>query len=237
MTYDKAIIAAFVDGELDDVTARRIEREAATDPALADEIARHRALTDRLQRHYGPVVDESIPDELLKLLARTEAEAPAPAVDTSLTARREAKRARFAPMHWGAIAASLVLGLALGTQPWRAPADVATEGGTLVASGALKAALDTQLASSQRADAPVRIGLSFRDRAGRSCRSFEGAALAGIGCRSEEGWTLERTMPGSRQADYRQAGSGELAAAASAMMAGEPFDETAERKARAEGWR
>ena len=235
MTYDKAIIAAFVDGELDDLTARRIEREAATDAALADEIARHRALTDRLQRHDDPVADETIPDDLLKLLARTGTKAPA--VDTSLATRREAKRTRFAPMHWGAIAASLVLGLALGTQPWRAPADVATEGGALVASGALAAALDTQLASNQGADAPVRIGLSFRDRAGRSCRSFEGAALAGVGCRSADGWTLERTMPGSRQADYRQAGSGELAAAAAAMMAGEPFDEAAERKARAEGWR
>lgn len=235
MTYDKAIIAAFVDGELDDLTARRIEREAATDAALADEIARHRALTDRLQRHYGPVADETIPDDLLKLLARTGAKAPA--VDTSLAARREAKRTRFAPMHWGAIAASLVLGLALGTQPWRAPADVATDGGALVASGALAAALDTQLASNQGADAPVRIGLSFRDRAGRTCRSFEGAALAGIGCRSDDGWTLERTMPGSRQPDYRQAGSGDLAVAAAAMMAGDPFDEAAERKARAESWR
>ncbi len=237
MTHEKATIAAFVDGELDDLTARRIEREAATDAALADEIARHRALTDRLQRHYDPVADETIPDELLKLLARSEAESPAPAVDTSLAARREAKRARFAPMHWGAIAASLVLGLALGTQPWRTPADVVTEGGALVASGALAAALDTQLASNQAADAPVRIGLSFRDRAGRTCRSFEGAALAGIGCRGAEGWTLERTMRESRQGDYRQASSGELAAAAAAMMAGEPFDEAAERKARAEGWR
>lgn len=237
MNFDNATIAAFVDGELDDLTARRIAREAESDAALAAEIARHRGLTDRLQRHYGPVVDEAIPDELLKLLARAGADAPAPAVDTSLAARRAAKRTRFAPMHWGAIAASLVLGLALGTQPWRTASDVATDGGMLVASGALATALDTQLASNQRADAPVRIGLSFRDRAGRSCRSFEGAALAGIGCRSEDGWTLERTMPGSRQADYRQAGSGELAAAAAAMMAGDPFDEAAERKARADGWR
>ncbi|MBA3939788.1 MAG: anti-sigma factor [Sphingopyxis sp.] len=237
MTYDKAVIAAFVDGELDDLTARRIEREAAADAALAAEIARHRALTDRLQRHYGPVVEEAIPGELLKLLARAEADAPAPTVDTSLAARREAKRTRFAPMHWGAIAASLVLGLTLGTQPWQAPADVSTDGGALVASGALATALDTQLASNQRADAPVRIGLSFRDRTGRTCRSFEGTALAGIGCRSDDGWTLERTMPGSRQAIYRQAGSGELAAAAAAMMAGDPFDDAAERKARAEGWR
>ncbi|WP_077147410.1 anti-sigma factor [Sphingopyxis sp. KK2] len=233
MSFDKATIAAFVDGELDDLTARRIEREAQTDAALAAEIARHRALTDRLHRHYGPVVDETIPDTFLKLLAKTET----PAADTSLAARREAKRTRFAPAHWGAIAASLILGLTLGTQPWRAPADVATESGVLVASGALATALDTQLASNQRADAPIRIGLTFRDRTGRACRSFESAALAGIGCRAADEWMLERTMPGSRQGDYRQAGSGELAAAASAMMAGDAFDDVAESKARAAGWR
>lgn len=237
MNFDKATIAAFVDGELDDLTARRIEREAEADPALAAEIARYRGFTNRLQRHYGPVADETVPDELLKLLARPEAGAPAPAVDASLARRRAEKRARFTPMHWGAIAASLILGLALGTQPWRAPSDVASDGSTLVASGALEAALDTQLAGDQRADARVRILLSFRDRAGRACRSFESAALAGIGCRSGDGWTLERTMKGSRQTDYRQAGSGELAAAASAMMAGEPLDDAAESKARAADWR
>lgn len=231
MTYDKATIAAFVDGELDDLTARRIERDAEGDAALAAEIARLRGLRTVLAAHYAPVLDESLPDRLTGLLAGTDR------VDTSLAGRREAKRARFAPMHWGAIAASLVLGLTIGTQPWQAPADVTSDGGMLVASGALETALDTQLAANQGADAPIRIGLSFRDRAGRACRSFESAALAGIGCRAADGWTLERTMPGSRQGDYRQASSGELAAAAAAMMAGEPFDDAAESKARAAGWR
>ena len=235
MSFDKATIAAFVDGQLDDLTARRIEREAATNPALTAEIARLRTLTDRLQRHYGPFASETIPEELMRLLAPRGAATDT--LDTSLAARREEKRVRFAPMHWGAVAASLVLGLTLGTQPWRPPADVAIVGETLVASGTLATALDTQLASNQPADAPIRISLSFRDRNGRTCRSFEGAVLAGIGCRVEDGWALERTMPGSRQADYRQASSGELAAAASAMMAGDPFDEAAENKGRANDWR
>src|SRR3546814_10498788 len=40
MSFDPASVAAFVDGELDDFNMRRIEREAATDAALAAEIAR-----------------------------------------------------------------------------------------------------------------------------------------------------------------------------------------------------
>jgi len=235
MSFDSATIAAFVDGELDDLTARRIEREATTDPALAAEIARYRALTDRLQRHYGPVVEETIPEDFLKLLGR--ADAPAPAVDTSLAARRDAKRARFAPMHWGAIAAALILGLTLGTRPWQGQPDIASDGATLVASGRLESALDTQLASNQATDAPVRIGLSFRDTQGRYCRSFSSKGTDGIGCRNGTGWQIERTLPGAKASDYRQASSGELAAAAAAMMAGDPLDEATERAARDASWK
>lgn len=230
MSFDPATVAAFVDGELDDLTARRIEREAESDPALAAEIARHRALKAQLAAHYAPVADEPVPDRLRALLT------PDVAVDTSLAARREAKRARFAPAHWGAIAASLVLGLTLGLRPWMPAASVAETNGAVVAAGPLAAALDTQLASNQPSGAAVRIGLSFEDGAGRYCRSFESRSLNGIGCRDGGDWRLERTIAGQAGADYRQASSGELAATAAAMMKGEPLDAAGERAARDRGW-
>lgn len=230
MSFDPATVAAYVDGELDDLAARRIEREAESDAALAAEIARHRALRSQLSAHFAPVADEPVPDRLRDLLVGDR-------VDTSLSERREAKRARFAPAHWGAIAASLVLGLALGLKPWAPAADVAGANGMLVASGALADALDTQLASNQPANADVRIGLSFRDRQGRTCRSFEGRNLSGIGCRDDGRWALERTMGGQKAGEYRQASSGEIAAAAAAMMAGDAFDAETERTARDKGWK
>ena len=230
MSFDSATVAAFVDGELDDLTARRIEREAESDAALAAEIARHRALKARLAEHYAPVAAEEVPDRLRALLAGD-------GVDTSLADRREAKRRRFAAVHWVAIAASLALGLTLGLRPWMPPADVSSAKGTLIAAGALAEALDTQLASNQPQGGAVRIGLSFRDRDGRYCRSFEGRTLSGIGCRDAGHWSLERTMAGQAGPDYRQAASGALAADAAAMMAGDPFDAEAERAARDNGWR
>ncbi|ABF54661.1 anti-sigma factor [Sphingopyxis alaskensis] len=234
MSFDPATVAAYVDGELDDLTARRVAREAASDPALAAEIARHRALKAKLVAHYAPVAAEALPDRFRALL--TGAQEP-PVIDTSLAARRESRRLRFAPAHMAAIAASLLLGLTIGLRPWAPAADVTERGGALVASGELAAALDTQLAATQGADAAIRIGLSFRDREGRICRSFEGAALSGIGCREADGWALERTMGGRTGGAYRQASSGALAADAAAMMVGEPFDAAAERAARARGWR
>lgn len=229
MSFDLATIAAFVDGELDDLTARRIEREAESDPALAAEIARHRALKAELTAHFAPALQEAVPDRLRMLLVDSK-------VDTSLAGRRDAKSARFAPIHWGAIAASLALGLAIGLKPWLPAADVTSANGTLVASGPLARTLDTQLASNQSADAEVRIGLSFRDKRGRYCRSFEGPALSGIGCRDGDRWALERALRGNVKRDYRQASSGALATDVAAMLAGDPFDAAAERAARDRGW-
>ena len=230
MSLDPATVAAFVDGELDDLTARRIEREAATDTALAAEIARHRALKARLKAHYAPIVEEAVPERLGALLVVDDK------VDTSLVDRRSAARARFSGIHWGAIAASLIFGLTIGLRPWTPAADVAIDDGTLVAAGPLAEALDTQLASTQPGDPAVRIVLSFEDKAGRYCRSFESRAIDGIGCREQDRWQIERTLPGQTRGDYRQASSGELAAAAAAMMKRDALDAEGERAARDAGW-
>ena len=230
MSFDPASVAAFVDGELDDFNMRRIEREAATDAALAAEIARHRALKARLSAHYAPVLEEAVPERLRSLFTANDK------IDTSLPDRRNAARARFSGIHWGAIAASLILGLTIGLRPWMPGAPVAIDSGTLVAAGPLAEALDTQLASKQPGDAAVRIVLSFEDKAGRYCRSFESRAIDGIGCREQDRWQIERTLPGEASGDYRQAASGELAAAAAAMMKQGALDATGERAARDAGW-
>lgn len=245
MIFDAETIAAFVDGELDDLTAHRIAREAESNTALAAKIARHRALRDRLATHYAPVTEEPVPDRLTALLAGARQQAD-DSIDDSLSARREAKQARtnmrqwatgqWKAAHWGAMAASLALGLTIGLRPWAPAAPVAMADGMVVAAGPLAKALDTQLASNQASDAAVRIGMSFRDHAGRYCRSFESQTIDGIGCRDAQGWTLERTQAGAASSEFRQAASGEMAQAAAAMMAGAPLDENAERAARDEGW-
>src|SRR3546814_9876288 len=89
---------------------RRIEREAATDAALAAEIARHRALKARLSAHYAPVLEEAV---LVRLRSPFTANDK---IDTTLAVRRNA-RARFSGIYWGAIAASLLIVLTIGLRP------------------------------------------------------------------------------------------------------------------------
>src|SRR3546814_3529013 len=89
MSFDPATVAAFVDGELDDFNMRRIEREAATDAALAAEIARHRALKATLSAHYAPVLEAEVPERLRSLITAHDK------IDNCLPASRHAARARL----------------------------------------------------------------------------------------------------------------------------------------------
>ncbi|WP_159982332.1 MULTISPECIES: transcriptional regulator [unclassified Novosphingobium] len=161
-------------------------------------------------------------------------------------ARREAdaKEAKFvqnpAPRRWGigaGIAASLVLGLVLGTQ-FLGGSLVTERNGALVASGSLARGLDTQLASNE--PSALRILSSFRREGGEYCRVYDAGATSGIACKSKGEWTLERTMAsGQRESgEYRQAGSAaiELMTAAQDMAVGAPLDAAQERAARVDGW-
>src|SRR3546814_15436153 len=129
--------------------------------------------------------DLAVPERLRSLFTANDK------IDTSLADRRNA-RARFSGIHWGAIAASLILGLTIGLRPWMPGAPVAIDSGTLVAAGPLAEAPATQLASKQPGAAAVRIVPSFEDKAGRYRRRFESRAIDGLGCREQRRWTTRR---------------------------------------------
>lgn len=240
-TIDAETVMAFVDGELDELGAARVARAMAEDPALAARIDAERRLKARLASHYAPILDAAVPERLTALFdTRTPAPVPTPVTDLA-----EA-RAKRRPAAWiataMAMAACLLLGLFLGRGfdlPGSGPKGEGA-GTALIAEGRLATALDTQLASAQPADAAIRIGLSFHAQDGALCRTFSGEAIEGIACRSGAHWQLRRTASDPETATrtaYRQAASGELMAAAQAMMAGEPLDAAGEQAARAGGWR
>ncbi|ATE66892.1 anti-sigma factor family protein [Rhizorhabdus dicambivorans] len=228
---DEERIIAYVDGELAPLEALRFERAMDGDPALAEAVGRHRRLRETVAGHFSGVADEPLPDRLRRLLDRDEKVIPFPPRPRMMMGRAGG---------YAALAATLVAGLVLGQLVPRSTAPVGERDGRLVAAGGLARALDSQLASTQIAAAPYRIGVSFRTQDGRYCRSFEGAAGAGLGCRGAEGWTLERFVAGmpARSGAYAQAGSplSDVLAAAQDMMAGNPLDATAERQARDAGW-
>lgn len=233
MINDETLMA-FADSELDEVGSARVERALAADPALRARLEQQQRLRVTLAAFYGPAADEKVPERFRAML------------DTNVVDFAAAARTRRARPVWqslAALAATLVLGLALGRAlPVPAGGPVGIENGIMVAQGPLANALDNQLASAQAPDAATRIGTSFAAADGRLCRTFEADAMAGIACRGDAGWQLMMTAAGGGGAHagtYRQAGSGNplVAEAAQTLMAGEAFDAAAERQARDSGWR
>ena len=220
---DEARVIAWIDGELPPEDSALVERAVAADAALGAIADRHRAMKARFAAAFGPIAEQPVA-------------LPHSAEVIPIAAAR-GWRARPAPVRrwWvpGAIAASLVAGLAIGQ--FQRPAGVADRADALALSAPLSHALDRQLSGEA---GPVRIALSFRAQDGAYCRSFAATHLTGVACRTGEGWRLRYAAAGGApRSDYRMAGNDPVEASAiAAMIAGEPFDAAAERQARAKGW-
>ena len=152
--------------------------------------------------------------------------------------------------HWGAAAASFVIGVVVARFALVSPergGPIVARGGQLVAQAGLAAALSNQLASAQAQDAAVRIGSSFKTKSGEYCRTFtlrEGETLGGLACRSGDAWnvnTLARVTPSpGADGSYRQAGAEippAVLAAVEEQIVGDPLDASAEAQAKSNGWK
>jgi hypothetical protein len=234
--WDDDRIHAYVDGELDAFTAARLEAASAQDATLKARIERQRRLRRQLTASFEPVLDEPIPARLLEAVKNS------PANVTPLHATRP--RPRIQPLWLGALAASLVIGLAIG---WLAPREsglpIAVGRDGLVATGYLDAALSQSLSSDGRTAKGVQVPLSFRASNGAYCRGFSLAnGTDGLACRTTEGWHIEamgQAAAGPAQ-DYRQAGSAlspAVLAAIGERQAGDTLDVEQEQQVRAAGWR
>lgn len=234
MTHDRDTVRAFVDGELDDLTTARIAREAAGYAALAAQIEAERRLRATLGMHFGPILDEPVPERLTAPIAEAR----------KVVSLEEARARRFGfnprTLRWAgpAIAAALVLALLI---PGFGGGQVETRDGLSFASNDLAQALDSQLVAEQRQGSETRILLSFADESGTLCRGFARADLSGIACREDGGWHLRVQREGVDISanDYRQASSVDSAimSAAQEMAAGPALDAREEAAAKARGWR
>lgn len=231
---DDATLLAWIDGELPADEAARVAAEVAANPELQAVAEAHRALSKRLKGSFDAVLAEPVPDRLLAAIN------PPSASVTDLAAVRAA-RATAPPRRWlpqfAAMAASLAIGLLVGRAALAPkPAYLVPASDGLRAAGVLEVALNDQLAGQA---GPVRVAISFRDRAGRLCRSWQVERQEGIACRAGAGWTVTAALARAPQPDgaYRMAGGAPLLAVMDAMIVGEPLDAAAEQAARQRGWR
>lgn len=244
MTFSDEILMAYADGEVDDELRAQIDAAMAVDPKIAAIVERHRKLRAQLSDAFSGSLDEPVPERLFATLA-------VPAGTESnvieLADKRASKQtARWRLREWGALAATFVIGVSLGLALMsRDNAMVSSEHGALVANGALATALSEQLASTQRGDEAVTMGISFKAYSGTLCRTFTIRAnqLAGIACRDNATWRVQMLTDNAASGaagDYRQAASAMPAPILTQVeqrMVGEPFDADAEINARRGGWK
>jgi hypothetical protein len=246
MTFSEETLMAYADNELDTQTRSAVEAAMATDPEIARRVAQHKALRGRLRATFDEVLDEAPPQRLV------DAARGVPAIRREgnvIPLRRKAPPRRAWPQ-WASLAASLVVGIIIGQALLRMPTGggpvTTSRDGQLLASGILAQSLSDQLASTQAADAPVKIGVSFKSKAGAYCRTFslsESTKLAGLACRDHDDWRV-RVLTQSEQhaqqdGNYRRAGSEmprTVLQAVDDLIAGEPLDAHAEAAARDQHW-
>lgn len=264
--HDRIAVMAYVDGELPPEDVLHFEPRLALEPALADAVARERALRARLQSAFTPV-DEPVPAGLLELLSpdhmiddappvRVAANQPLPAGanDAHRAALPHARRWRLP--EWSAMAASLVLGVVFGAKLLAPHAgaggadtlalNVAPDG-AITAQGALRDALEQRVGGTVLdPNAKVGVGLTFRNRAKEYCRTFAlDGASSGIACKQPDGWVVAQLEHGKNAREgeaggYRTAASPlrpALLAAIDAMREGDTLDAAAEESAKARGWK
>lgn len=228
---------AWLDGELDASDAASVEAEVAADPMLARRVEEHRALQQRLEGAFGSMLHAPVP----KRIAEAAVSRGVQVVDFGAARHTGARQRPWLPLpQWAAIAATLVVGLVVGTMiPTDGEAPIEVRQGRMYAAASLDRALDAQLASAPAGN--IRIGVTFRDRTGAICRSFTADASSGLACRQDGGWQMRGLFvaPEGQGGEYRMAAGMDpnLAALIDSSIAGEPLGAAQEKAARERGWR
>jgi len=183
--FTDADLAAFMAGTLEDeALLDAIEAAINADPSLAERaeaLAAGDPVTPLVQGAFAPVLDAPVPERLTAALAPQAAEV------VDLAAARAAKaaalpspandagRSNWRWPQFGAMAASLALGVLIGGPLLKGGADAPQADGLVLASADVTAMLDSA-PSGQRTDLAAlgegEVVLTFRNADGQLCRQF-----------------------------------------------------------------
>jgi negative regulator of sigma E activity len=233
LTEEKLI--AYADGEISSEEMRAIEATLKARPDLQAFVEQQRALRQHFETGFASLAGEEIPDRLFDVLKRT------PVSQRWRWQQRLSSWTSRRFLLWSAMptAAALACGLVIGVV-FTPQGSFRIDHGAMLAQGTLSTALDTQLASAQQASDNVRVGISFKDKSGRYCRTFSDASLAGVACRDVKGWAVAALASApSENGVYHMASAmpDAIRDTVEKMIAGEPLDATEEMRAREKNWR
>jgi hypothetical protein len=246
MTVSDETLMAYADGEVDAATRAIVEAAMRDDPEVRRRVVHHQALREVVKGAFAAVIDEPVPQRLIAA-ARG---APAGSVVDLAGARNAVAVKASRGLRWqpAAMAASLLLGLALGYLGWRGSNMLVTvsANGELVAGAGLAEALSSQLSADHPPGTVATTGLSFRAKTGDYCRTFTLTATranSGLACREGGSWKIkvlaQSAETPTNSSGFRPAASADSAAVRTAVeesIDGEPLDQAGEIAARQGNW-
>ncbi|HZE44956.1 MAG TPA: hypothetical protein VE058_14285 [Steroidobacteraceae bacterium] len=251
MSVSDETLMAYADGEVDEATRAIIEAAMRENPEVRRRIAEHRALREAMQGAFSAVLDEPVPQRLIDA-ARGQTAAPAGGHVVDLAAARRAAAGpapgRLRSWQPAAMAASVLVGVALGYVGWHNAKPLVTTGssGELLAGAGLAEALSNQLSEDRSPGLAAITGLSFRAKTGDYCRTFSltgSHGSSGLACHESDGWkikVLTQSPPAaSSSSNFRPAASADppaVRAAVEESINGEPLDRAGEIAARQGNW-
>jgi hypothetical protein len=247
MTISDETLMAFADGEVDPATRAIVEAAMRDDPEVRRRVAHHQALREVVKGAFAAVIDEPVPQ---RLIAAARGAPPGNVVDLAGARNAAAVKAPGRGLRWqpAAMAASLLLGLALGYLGWHGSNTLVTvsANGELVAGAGLAEALSSQLSADHPPGAAATTGLSFRTKTGDYCRTFALTAThanSGLACREGGSWKVKVLAQSpetpANSSGFRPAASADSAAVRAAVeesIDGEPLDQAGEIAARQGNW-
>jgi hypothetical protein len=252
MSVSDETLMAYADGEVDEATRAIIEAAMRENPEVRRRIAEHRALREAMQGAFSAVLDEPVPQRLIDA-ARGQTAVPAGGHVVDLAGARRAAAGQLPGRRlrsWQpvAMAASVLMGVALGYVGWHSAKPLVTTGssGELLAGAGLAEALSNQLSEERSPGLAAITGLSFRAKTGDYCRTFSltgSHASSGLACHEGGGWTIKvlaQSPPAaSNSSNFRPAASADppaVRAAVEESIDGEPLDRAGEIAARQGNW-
>jgi len=247
MTVSDETLMAFADGEVDSATRAIVEAAMRDDPEVRRRVAHHQALRKAVKGAFAAVIDEPVPQRLIAVARGAPADN---VVDLAAARNAAAVKAPRRGLRWqpAAMAASLLLGLALGYLGWHGSNTLVTVGanGELVAGTGLAEALSSQLSADHPPGTAARTGLSFRTKTGDYCRTFALTAThanSGLACREGGSWKVKVLAQSpetpANSSGFRPAASADSAAVRAAVeesIDGEPLDQAGEIAASQGNW-
>jgi hypothetical protein len=182
-------LSAFLDGELDAGQLADIRSKAESDLAINAKLQRMREADDLVRAAYNNPMQEDVPDRFIAAVDRGLSRIADSTISTPVAVNDNNSRRWFAG---GAIAASLALGLLLGSQimPNRK-----SDSAIFIALNSTPSATAASLESGQK----LTPHLSFARIGGGFCRTFTlteaSSSKTGLACKAEGQWSIEALIP------------------------------------------